>query len=464
MNKDSTGASQNHISKYWLYYFFICCEAVMIIFYSQFTAYGSDDGPRFGWDDASAQTHVNQYWPLFTDINVMIFIGFGFLLTVAKGFSWSAVGINFFLSAWTIQWAILCNGFWRAAFSNTWTDRIILDVKSFIESEYTAWSVIIAFGAVYGRLNFLQYLIMATFQTFFWALSWRITRTSFVANDLGGSMNVHAFGAFFGLAVSVIAGRKEAKKQTTYNTSLFALIGTLFLWVYFPSFNAGLSAGGNGQLRAVLNTILSLTGSCVMTCLFTPFLKNGKLHIEYILNATLAGGVIIASSADIILLPWVPFFLGCCAGVISVLGYEYVVPFFNNKLRIQDSAGVLSLHGITGVLGGFISAVVAGTANYTNFGGSLYTFFPAYNNVDPAKIRGRNIQGGYQLATVALVIALPIVAGVLVGFLLKVPCFTEVHTPFDDEEFWVLEYDQLAEHKKTDGNQVVEIRQSEAQI
>jgi len=256
---------------------------------------------------------------------------------------------------------------------------------------------------------------------------------------------------------------KKPKKQTTYNTSLFALIGTLFLWVYFPSFNAGLSNGGNGQLRAVLNTILSLTGSCVMTCLFSPFLKQGKLHIEYILNATLAGGVIIASSADIILLPWVPFFLGCCAGVISVLGYEFVVPFFNNKLRIQDSAGVLSLHGITGLLGGFISAVVAGTAEYSNFGGSLYQFFPAYYNSDPTLARGKNIQGGYQLATVALVIGLPIVAGVLVGFLLKVPCFNEVHTPFDDEEFWVLEQDQTAEHKKTDGPHHIEIRQSEAQ-
>jgi len=455
MTKDS---EKSHIKKYWVFYLFILLEAVLIILYSQFTHFGSDDGPRFGPSDAEVDAHVQQKYPLFADINVMIFVGFGLLLTVAKGFGWSAVGINFFLAAWTIQWSILCLGFWRAAFTDTWWERIHLSITEFIEAEYNAWSVIIAFGAVYGRLNFAQYLIMATFQTFFWALSWRITGLSFLAKDLGGSMNVHAFGAFYGLTISAIAGRREAEKKTTYNSNLFAIIGTLFLWVYFPSFNSGLTQG-TGHLRAIINTILALTGSCVMTVLFTPFLKNGKLHFEYLLNATLAGGVLIASSADLIIFPWLSFFLGCCAGVISVLGYHVIVPFFNKTLKIRDSAGVFSLHGLTGVIGGLVSAAIAGSVDLVNYGDSLYSLLPALGAG-----RGRNIQGGYQLATVALVIGLPIVVGIVVGFLLK--CFSDLNTPFDDEEFWAVSHDEVAEYKKTDviQHQLVEIKPTEAHI
>ena len=40
--------------------------------------------------------------------------------------------------------------------------------------------------------------------------------------------------------------------------------GTLFLWVYWPSFNAALVTGDRQQ-RAIINTYLSLAASCVTT-------------------------------------------------------------------------------------------------------------------------------------------------------------------------------------------------------
>lgn len=46
----------------------------------------------------------------------------------------------------------------------------------------------------------------------------------------------------------------------TYTSDLFAMIGTLFLWIYWPSFNSVL-ADGTAQERAILNTYLSLAGA-----------------------------------------------------------------------------------------------------------------------------------------------------------------------------------------------------------
>jgi ammonium transporter Rh len=54
-------------------------------------------------------------------------------------------------------------------------------------------------------------------------------------------------------------------------------VGTIFLWMFWPSFNGGAAAAGDAQQRAVINTYYSLC-SCVMaafafSALVTPSKK-----------------------------------------------------------------------------------------------------------------------------------------------------------------------------------------------
>ena len=44
---------------------------------------------------------------VFQDVNVMIFVGFGFLMTFLKKYGYSAVGYNMLISAVTIQWSMV---------------------------------------------------------------------------------------------------------------------------------------------------------------------------------------------------------------------------------------------------------------------------------------------------------------------------------------------------------------------
>ena len=83
----------------------------------------------------------------------MIFVGFGFLMMFLKSHSWTSVGFNFLASAWTIQITILLKGFWKGVWGH-W-ELIDLDVTSLIAGDFGAGAVMIAFGAVLGKVNSL---------------------------------------------------------------------------------------------------------------------------------------------------------------------------------------------------------------------------------------------------------------------------------------------------------------------
>ena len=48
---------------------------------------------------------------MFQDVHVMIFVGFGFLMTFLRKYSWGSVGFNFLLAAFILEWATLMRGF-----------------------------------------------------------------------------------------------------------------------------------------------------------------------------------------------------------------------------------------------------------------------------------------------------------------------------------------------------------------
>lgn len=51
--------------------------------------------------------------PVFQDVHVMIFIGFGFLMTFLKKYGFSSVGVNLLLAAFGLQWGLLMQGMWH---------------------------------------------------------------------------------------------------------------------------------------------------------------------------------------------------------------------------------------------------------------------------------------------------------------------------------------------------------------
>jgi hypothetical protein len=82
------------------------------------------------------QVNVNasfsSIYPLFQDVHVMIFIGFGFLMVFLKSHAWSSVGFNYLAAAVAIQVTPLFLGFWNNIVNSPKTSTISIDVTSLV--------------------------------------------------------------------------------------------------------------------------------------------------------------------------------------------------------------------------------------------------------------------------------------------------------------------------------------------
>jgi ammonium transporter Rh len=138
---------------------------------------------------------------------------------------------------------------------------------------------------VLGKLSAPQYLLMVIFETVFVTVNEWICYDMFFVKDAGGTIAIHLFGAFFGLALARTMHRREwshddfnrLKFGSHYN-DLFSLIGTLFLFMFWPSFNAA-TAVEDGRYRAVFNTYFSISASCLGAYMVSSFVHRGKFSL-----------------------------------------------------------------------------------------------------------------------------------------------------------------------------------------
>lgn len=208
------------------------------------------------------------------------------------------------------------------------TNKFPIDVEKIIVADFVAAAVLISFGAVLGKTNPTQLIVMAFIEVLLQSANEFIGLRRLCAFDIGESMFVHVFGknfenltnyfalfgrifmhlylflfiflgAYFGLAVSYMLYDKELtsveaeqREKSVYHSDLFSMIGTLFLFCFWPSFNAGVAGAGDSRLRAVVNTYISIASSVLLTYICSSlFNKERKFDMVHIQNATLAGGV-----------------------------------------------------------------------------------------------------------------------------------------------------------------------------
>ncbi|KAJ3451285.1 rh50 [Anaeramoeba flamelloides] len=396
-------------------------------------------GVWFKYDESLDETKENEtdhrseyYYTYYSDVAVMIIIGFGFLMTFLKYYGKSAAGLTFLLTTFCVQWVMIVNAFFFQAYEEKW-ESYPVSVETLIEGMFGAGAVMITFGAVLGKTTPLQLILIAFFEIIFYGLNIYLCIHNFKAIDVGGSLIIHTFGAYFGIGLTSVLTSEQETKNSSHETSdkwsdLFSLFGTIFLWLFWPSFNGALAPPGN-RFRVIINTVISLCGSAVFSFLLSAIFNKGKFNVVDIQNATLAGGVAVGASADLFVTPVGAMGIGALAGTISTFGFNKISPFLKSRFNIQDTCGVNNLHGLPGLLGGLFGIINAAIAENDH---SLYN--GAYSQIFP---EGKN-QVKSQVGAFFTTFAISLLSGILTGVILKF--FTRnASKPFSDKEFWVQE-------------------------
>lgn len=92
-------------------------------------------------------------------------------------------------------------------------------------------------------------MVIATIESFIFSLNAVLLFEYFKILDIGGAMTIHTFGAFFGLTATYFFEPRIAKQdkrglcKNNYQSNLVAFVGSIFLFIYWPSFNAVLASG-----------------------------------------------------------------------------------------------------------------------------------------------------------------------------------------------------------------------------
>jgi ammonium transporter Rh len=345
-------------------------------------------------------------------------------MTFLRKYEYSAIGFTLLIVAFTFQWALMVTSFFQMADAEDWTMTYVTQTD-LIVALYGVITVLISFGSVLGIVSSFQLLIMAFFETILYGINLFIIRKLQIYNSeqwtpfgFGGDATaVHVFGAYFGLAMAIPLGlrvkRRGKGKQDqadSYSSDMFAMIGTIFLWVLWPSFNAAL-APANTQHRVIINTVLALCASVVFAFLGSRVFRGGKFDMTDIQNATLAGGVGIGNASAIVVGPGSALIIGAVCAVVSTLGYAYLSPLLQ-KVGVYDTRGVHNGHGLPGIIGA-LSAIVS--------------IAIAFNNNEDGFVYGQNLNSffalgqptaAWQLLSLIITLVIALVGGLALGFIM----------------------------------------------
>jgi ammonium transporter Rh len=157
---------------------------------------------------------------------------------------------------------------------------------------------------------------------------------------------------------------------------------------------------------------------------------RGKFNMVHIQNATLAGGVAIGSSSDLVVGPGGAIFIGALAGMLSVYGFHHISPMLHEKLGLHDTCGVHNLHGLPGLLGGLCGAFTCAMASENVYGAEFSELF--------SEGRTPETQWPYQIYALLVTLAFAICGGTVCGMVMRMMANGPAK-PFRDDSNWAVE-------------------------
>ncbi|XP_074931195.1 ammonium transporter Rh type B isoform X6 [Phalacrocorax aristotelis] len=368
-------------------------QILTIILFAVFVRYSPESSPGL------CSQQLNCSWrnqdsgfqhPRFRDVHLQALLGFGLLMAFLGRYGPGSVAISILIVAFAVQWAVLIQGFLYFFLNG----KIYVGAQSMVSADFCTAAVLVSSGALLGRVNPIQMLLLTLLGV-----------TLFALNEY--------------ILLSLMGPHRDKRKEQQdagHQPDVFAVVGTIYLWIFWPSFTSATTARDNTEPWALLNAYFSLAASTLATFVLSPVLyEESTLRMVQIQDATLASVAMMGMAGEMLVTPFGALSAGFLAGLIPPLGFRFLTPVLRSRLKTQDTCGVHNIHGLPGILGALLGTLLAALATADAYGGRLELVFPLVAQGS----RTASDQALCQLCALPVTLLLAALGGSLTGAVLQ---------------------------------------------
>src|SRR5690606_8924315 len=229
-----------------------------------------------------------------------------------------------------------------------------LMVGGWVDRARFSW--VIGFCAVWGLV------VYAPVAHWVWGSGWLAEAGTL---DFAGGIVVHTTAGVSALVIALLLGKRQGFPGPALlpHAPGLTMVGAMLLWVGWFGFNGGsaLSAAAGGA-SPITNTHAAAS-TAALRWLAIERITFGKPTTGGFATGAIAGLATVTPAAGFVS-PGSAIVLGALAAVVCY----FAIQLIKNRLKIDDSLDIFAVHGVGGMLGSLLLAVLISPA----FGGAGY--------------------------------------------------------------------------------------------
>ncbi len=170
--------------------------------------------------------------------------------------------------------------------------------------------------------------------------------------DFAGGIVVHQTAGIAALVLAVLLGARKDKSRPPHNPG-YVMVGAALLWVGWYGFNGGsqLAADGGAAMAIAVTHISAATAS--LTWALWERIKHGTASLVGMVTGTIAGLASITPASGFVG-PLEALIIGAIAGILCLEAVHVI----RDRLKIDDTLDVFAVHGVGGIFGTVMLAIL----------------------------------------------------------------------------------------------------------
>jgi Amt family ammonium transporter len=186
-----------------------------------------------------------------------------------------------------------------------------------------------------------------------WGGGWLMQRG---VMDYAGGLVVHATAGISALLAAIAVGRRDGFPRDLHppHNPGMTMIGAGMLWVGWYGFNGGSALAANGDAAMALVVTHLSASAAGLTWALIEWKKFGRPSMVGLVTGVV-GGLATVTPASGYVGPVGGLVLGVCGSAVCFWAVEIV----KHRWKVDDSLDVFAVHGVGGILGSLLVAVLA---------------------------------------------------------------------------------------------------------